>query len=188
MSGGRSRLYLLLLAAGALLSGGCGGGGGGGSDAEPIATATFGGAPPTRTATERPGATRTPTRRSATPTPDRASVCGGSIGSSPRLCNLRTEDAGASGGYRYIRFSYCAADLEGDIDKVCVGVSVGGSTPSIDCSGFAPRGSTINECLRTDPIPVAPVGFIDTWVVGINVGDRQGHISNTITTGFTCCR
>lgn len=164
-------------------------GSGGGSDSNAVrATPTRGANAPTRTATAASASTRTPTRRAATPTPNRASVCGGNLSSSPRVCNLTAYDAGSRGGVHYATFSYCVADLEGDIDRLCVGVSAGGSTPQVDCSSFAPGRSTINDCFETDPVAIAPNGFFTTWIIGFNVGDAQGHLSNTVTTAFNCCR
>jgi len=117
----------------------------------------------------------------------RGSVCGGLVSSVPKLCNLEPRDAGVIDGIRYMSFRYCVSDAEGDIDTVCVAVSVGGVVDS-DCATAPPRGSRINQCLETDPIAIAPTGVVAVWTVAFNVADQQGNISNVVSTDFSCCR
>lgn len=115
------------------------------------------------------------------------SVCGGSVTSTPKLCELEPYDGGLRNGSRYVGFTYCVSDAEGDIDTVCVGVAIGTAEPEIVCRAGIPRGSRINECLDISPIEIGPSGFVRTWTFGLAVGDSQGHESNAVSTSFNCC-
>ena len=108
-------------------------------------------------------------------------VCGG-VGSTPRLCDLRVRPDPAE-RFGTLRVSFGVSDREGDIDKACIGIAVAGVTPAIQCEAFPIRGSRINERLETEPINIgnSPPG---TYTLALNVGDRQGHVSNTVTTTF----
>ncbi len=108
-------------------------------------------------------------------------VCG-NIGSVPKLCNLRVSPNPAS-RFGTVRVSFGVSDREGDIDKLCVGVAARGSAPDIVCDFISTRGSTINERITTDPINLgsSPSG---TYAFALNVGDRAGNLSNTVTTTF----
>jgi len=124
-----------------------------------------------------------------TPTPGAStSVCGGAITSTPKLCALTPHDAGVVGNTRYLSFSFCMSDLEGDVDKLCVGVAIGGGTPALRCSYLSPGSSTVNGCAQTDPIAVGTRGVIATWKLAMDVGDTAGHVSNVVSTTFSCCQ
>lgn len=114
------------------------------------------------------------------------SVCGGAVTSVPKICDLEARDAGVVGGVRYLRFRYCVSDREGDIDSVCVAVGVNGVVDS-ECATGQPRGSLINECRETEAIAIGPRGIVSLWTVAMNVGDRQGNVSDVASTQFTCC-
>jgi hypothetical protein len=122
------------------------------------------------------------------PTQPASSVCGGSVTSTPKLCSLTVRRAGNVGSTGYVTVGFCMSDLEGDVDKLCVGVAFAGGTPQIQCDFITPAGSRINGCVETDPIPVGPRGLIANWTLGFNVGDRAGHVSNTVVTNFSCCQ
>lgn len=110
-----------------------------------------------------------------------AGVCG-DVSSTPLLCDLRVRPDPAE-RFGTLRVSFGVSDREGDIDKACIGIAVAGVQPVIQCEAFPIRGSRINERLETDPIDVgaSPPG---TYAIALNVGDREGHVSNTITTTF----
>lgn len=110
-----------------------------------------------------------------------AGVCG-DIGSVPKLCNLEVRPDPAP-RFGTIRVSVSISDREGDIDKACVGIAAIGFDPEIICDFVTPQGSTINERRTTDPIDL---GALPRGVYGlaINVGDRAGNTSNTVTTTF----
>ncbi len=176
----RGRALALVAACLAIAVSSCGGGGDGGGNG------TGGNQTPQPTAP--PGSTPTPRSPTPRPTVGGTSVCGGSITSAPKVCNLEPHDAGVSGGVRYLTFSFCLSDLEGDITQLCTGVSVNGSSPAITCGPIAPGSATVNACTTTGAIAIGPVGIVRQYTFAFNVGDSAGHISNNASTSFTCCQ
>lgn len=125
------------------------------------------------------------------PTPTRVlpqSVCGGAITSVPKVCSLTSHDAGVFGNERYLNFSFCYSDLEGDINEICVGAAVDGSSSEIDCAYVPPSYVTANTCTDTGPIAVGPIGEVHLFLVALALGDTAGNVSNVASTTFTCCQ
>ncbi len=148
--------------------------------------------PPTGTPTRTTPPTKTtaPTRtqpRTATPRPTStprsvSSVCGGSVTSVPKLCNLSVRPNPVS-SFGSIRIRFGISDLEGDIDLLCLGIAFPPLEPMVDCDFITPQGSLINEVLETDPLPLGGLSP-GTYLIGINVSDSRGNDSNVVTASF----
>jgi hypothetical protein len=152
------------------------------------ATATF---TPTYTATSTPSRTPTRTRTitstpSGTPTltPTAVSVCGGLIGSVPKLCNVDVVPNPVSRSYGYSIY-YCLSDLNGDVSQFCLGIQTSPDPPVLKCDSIVPLvppGEMINLCTYTGLIAFTnPVG---SYVAYVQFRDWAGHRSNIDTAPF----
>lgn len=129
------------------------------------------------------------------------SVCGGQVTSNPRLCDFSISPNPLPRTSTW-SMTLGLADLEGDVNNVCVAVcqldAPGGSCVDIseppdglpdfvfDCDTVTPAGSTINEVATEGGFP--PFGTdvsAGPYRIGVNVGDTAGHTSNTVTFDLT---
>lgn len=140
---------------------------------------------PMRTASPTATVTGTPTPTSPappTPTATRGSVCGGAITSVPKLCDLEIDPATVTRGDP-VTLHLCVSDLEGDIDKYCVGVAATGLAPVGRCYPRTPERRTINSCVDSDPLPTDNL-VAGTYVVALQYGDEAGHLTTLATSVF----
>ena len=138
--------------------------------------------PPPRSPTPSPTPTSIPRTPTATPTL-RESACGGAITSVPKLCNLAVDPSTVSRGSP-ITLHFCISDLEGDIDKYCIGVGTTGLPAAAQCYPRTPGRRTVNGCVDSDPVPTDDL-FAGTYVLALQYGDEAGHLSTIATTLFT---
>ena len=135
------------------------------------------------TATFLPGVpTPTPTETS-TPTAGGASICGGEITSAPKVCSLGVSPNPVA-GQDSITLGFGASDLEGDIDMLCIGIALAPETPVTQCVGITPPGSTVNGAESTHPRSLGNLAP-GIYTVGLNLRDRAGNTSNTVTATLT---
>jgi hypothetical protein len=133
----------------------------------------------TATATQSLTVTRTAT---GTTTPATLSVCGGTITSVPKLCNVEVvpNPVPLFGVYRV---RYCLSDNEGDLRQACIGIRTGPQPPIPTCEPLTTGGGRINGCFestqRPSTEPVGSYGFI------IFFDDFSGNRSNTVEAPFT---
>lgn len=133
---------------------------------------------PTRTRTATGTITSTPSRTpSVTQTPlGVSSVCGGFVGPVPQLCSVQVIPNPVPLGGSF-RIRYCLADLEGDVNDFCLGIQTSPEPPLLTCQRFTPRGTIINECTETAPIPFTnPAG---SYTAHVEFRDRAGNRSET---------
>lgn len=118
----------------------------------PTATAT---ATPTPSITLTRTVSTTPTRTpspSLTPT---VMVCDAPAASVPNVCKVQVVPVyGPALAYHCCyKVRYCLEDLEGDVNKLCIGIRTSPNLPPIPtCAGFPSPYRTINGCLETSPI------------------------------------
>lgn len=169
------RAVAFILAIALVGCGGGGGGGGGGNDNEPE---------PGATSTPVPQRTTTPNiQPTPNPTPTsvvNASVCGGAITSTPKLCNLAANPSSTT-TFGSFTLEVSMSDLEGDIDKLCVGIGLASLPfPVVSCRFVTPSGRTINTTIETDAIR-APTRS-GTYIIALSVGDSAGNTSGGVST------
>jgi len=115
-----------------------------------------------------------------TPTPP-ISVCGGLVSSVPVLCDFEiVPNPVAASGASQLAFG--VADLEGDIDTICLGIAPRGVEPGLFCGSVPPAGVIINVMTQLPAVPnTLPVG---DYTAALEVGDQAGHVSNRVSTDF----
>lgn len=116
-----------------------------------------------------------------TPTPP-LSVCGDLVGPVPQLCDFQIipNPVPLTGTFQ---FAFGLADLEGDIDTICLGIASQGVEPGLLCGSVDPAGVTINVMVQLPAVPnMLAVG---DYTAALQVGDQAGHLSNVVTVDFT---
>lgn len=107
-------------------------------------------------------------------------VCGGAVTSTPKICNVQLiPDPVLEAAAVFIRVS--VADLEGNVNQLCLGYAPVGTTPSLQCEEIEPGIGTINGTYDFGPFdPPAP----GTYSGILRFIDSTGNHSNDLTTDF----
>jgi Tol biopolymer transport system component len=118
---------------------------------------------------------------------DGDSVCGGDVGSTPVVCDLRVEPSEVAVGGSIALLEFGIADGEGDVVGACLLLEAATAGPYELCFGVNPPGGTLNDLVFVEgPIPLYEEGGKPLppgdYALTLVVGDAAHNISNEAST------